>query len=50
MESRKEEKCPKGLFGKHKWITEKRLTAAGKVFIVKLVSPVCEYCERKKFL
>jgi hypothetical protein len=48
MKKEEQEKCPKGLFGYHKWLTEKRLSGAGKIFVYKLDPPICEYCGMKK--
>ncbi len=43
-----EEKCEKGFLGMHKWQTERRLTGAGKILIIKLDPPICEYCGKEK--
>lgn len=37
-------KCPKSFLGTHKWVTERRLTGAGKIFVYKLKTPECELC------
>jgi hypothetical protein len=36
------------MFGHHKWLTERKVSGAGRTFIYKLNPPICEYCGEKK--
>ena len=43
-------KCKGNKFGTHYWISERRVSGAGKIFVTKLDIPECYNCGEKKYV
>lgn len=43
------ERCIRGPIGLHRWVSEHRVSGAGKTFVTKLNPKICEYCGAEKY-